>query len=62
MSDARSYVGSATFNGKPLTRAYVTHEEVQAGGELRFRMQATPNPQWATDPTQRPYSMSTQVQ
>ncbi|CEE35603.1 hypothetical protein XAC908_340026 [Xanthomonas citri pv. citri] len=61
-SDARSYVGSATLNGKPLTRAYVTHEQILAGGELRFRMRATPNQQWATDPAQRPYSMSAQVQ
>ncbi|AMV07435.1 GH92 family glycosyl hydrolase [Xanthomonas citri] len=62
LSDARSYVGSATLNGKPLTRAYVTHEEILAGGELRFHMQATQNRQWATDPAQRPYSMSEQVQ
>lgn len=61
VGDARSYVGSATLNGKPLTRAYVTHEQIQAGGELRFRMQAKPNPQWATDPAQRPYSMSAQL-
>lgn len=58
VSDARPYIGSATLNGQPLTRAYLTHAEIQAGGELRFRMQATPNQQWAIDPAQRPYSMS----
>ncbi|MCF5955545.1 glycoside hydrolase domain-containing protein, partial [Xanthomonas perforans] len=62
LSDARSYVGSVTLNGTPLTHAYVTHEQIQAGGELRFRMQAKPNQQWATDPAQRPYSMSAQLQ
>lgn len=61
LSKTRAYIGSATLNGQPLTRAYLTHEQIQAGGELRFRMQATPNTQWATDPAQRPYSMSTQT-
>ena len=58
LDDANAYVGSATLNGKPLTRAYLTHEEILAGGELRFVMQAKPDTTWATDPTQRPYSMS----
>ncbi|MGR4875481.1 GH92 family glycosyl hydrolase [Pseudoxanthomonas sp. LARHCG66] len=58
LDDAHAYVGSASLNGKPLTRAYLTHDEILAGGELRFMMQAQPNTTWATDPTQRPYSMS----
>ncbi len=58
VSKARPYIGSVSLNGTPLTRAYLTHQEIQAGGELRVRMQATPNTQWATDPAQRPYSMS----
>jgi predicted alpha-1,2-mannosidase len=55
---AHAYVGGATLNGKPLTRAYLTHDEILAGGELRFVMQAQPDTTWATDPAQRPYSMS----
>ncbi len=54
------YIGSATLNGRPLQRAFLRHEEIMAGGELRFVMQAEPNRQWATDPAQRPYSMSAQ--
>ncbi len=55
---AHAYIGSVTLNGQPLQRAYLTHEEILAGGELHFRMQAAPNREWATDPAQHPYSMS----
>ncbi|RXR06454.1 GH92 family glycosyl hydrolase [Pseudoxanthomonas composti] len=56
---AHAYVGSATLNGKPLDRAFLRHEEIMAGGELRFTMQAEPNKQWGTHPQQQPYSQST---
>ncbi|MGH8053325.1 MAG: GH92 family glycosyl hydrolase [Stenotrophomonas sp.] len=58
LDDAHTYIGNVTLNGKPLERAYVTHQEIQAGGELHFTMQAEPNQEWATDAAQRPYSMS----
>jgi predicted alpha-1,2-mannosidase len=58
LDDAHLYIGTATLNGKPLERAFLRHEDIMAGGELRFTMQAQPNKQWATDPAQRPYSMS----
>ncbi|MMZ71781.1 Glycosyl hydrolase family 92 [compost metagenome] len=51
-------MGSVTLNGKPLDRAYLTHEEILAGGELHFTMQAEPNREWATDAAKLPYSMS----
>jgi len=52
------YIGAATLNGKPLPRAWISHEEILAGGELHFRMQAEPDTHWANDPAQHPYSMS----
>ena len=55
---SHGYIGHATLNGKALDRAYLTHAEILAGGELRFTMQAEPDRHWATDPAQRPYSMS----
>jgi len=55
---AHTYVGSVSLNGKPLDRAYVTHQEIVAGGELRFVMQAEPNKLWAADSAKLPYSMS----
>ncbi len=58
LADANPYVGSVSLNGKPLARSYLTHQEIMAGGELHFSMQAQPNQTWATGPTQRPYSMT----
>ncbi|MBO9622243.1 MAG: GH92 family glycosyl hydrolase [Sphingomonas sp.] len=59
LSDANRYIGRVTLNGKPLPRSYITHEEITAGGELRFTMQATPNKSWATSRAARPFSEST---
>jgi predicted alpha-1,2-mannosidase len=58
LADANPYVGSVSLNGKPLARSYLTHQEIMAGGELHFSMQAQPNQTWATGPTERPYSMT----
>ncbi|MGH8082925.1 MAG: GH92 family glycosyl hydrolase, partial [Lysobacter sp.] len=58
LDEAHTYIGAATLNGKPLNRSFLRHEEIVAGGELRFTMQAQPNKEWATDPKLRPYSMS----
>lgn len=58
LDDRHAYIGAATLDGKPLARAWISHEEIMAGGELRFRMQATPDKDWASDPAQHPYSMS----
>ncbi|QRK12894.1 GH92 family glycosyl hydrolase [Archangium violaceum] len=58
LGDANPYIGKVTLNGKPLERGYVRHEELLAGGELRFVMQAKPNKTWATKPGSRPYSLS----
>lgn len=58
LDDARPYVGRVLLNGKPLARSYIRHDELVAGGELRFEMQAAPNKDWAISPAARPYSMS----
>ncbi|HEY5803377.1 MAG TPA: GH92 family glycosyl hydrolase [Lysobacter sp.] len=55
---AHPYIGRAMLNGKPLDRAFIRHEEIMAGGELHFTMQAQPDKAWATGAAQRPYSMS----
>ena len=59
LSDANGYVGSVRLNGKPLTRTYIRHEEIMAGGELHFVMQAKPNMQWGVSSKSRPFSLST---
>ncbi|UYB52925.1 GH92 family glycosyl hydrolase [Xanthomonas sp. AM6] len=58
LDDAHPYIGSVTLNGRPLDRAFLRHEEIMAGGELRFTLQAEPNTTWATAGAQRAYSMS----
>ncbi|MET7991092.1 GH92 family glycosyl hydrolase [Amycolatopsis sp. NPDC005232] len=45
-SPSNVYITSATLNGKPLHRAWITHDEVIRGGELVLRMSATPNQSW----------------
>ena len=55
---AHPFIGSVTLNGKVLDRSFLRHEEIMAGGEMRFVMQAEPNTQWATSAAARPYSMS----
>ena len=37
---AHPYVASVTLNGKPLTRVFLRHQEILAGGELVFTMSA----------------------
>jgi putative alpha-1,2-mannosidase len=58
LDDAHPYIGSATLDGKPLDRAFLRHDEIMAGGELRFIMQATPNREWGVGSGERPYAMS----
>jgi predicted alpha-1,2-mannosidase len=58
LGEQRPYVGSVRLNGEPLQRSVLRHEEIMAGGELRFRMQREPNTRWATAASARPYSMT----
>ncbi len=58
LADDRPYVGKVTLNGKPLTRAYLKHDEIVAGGELVFTMSATPNKTWAAKVADRPTSLT----
>jgi predicted alpha-1,2-mannosidase len=54
------YVGGVTLNGRPLRRVFLRHEEILAGGELVFRMQAAPQHDWPGVGAEQPYSMSAQ--
>ncbi|WP_395445636.1 GH92 family glycosyl hydrolase [Caulobacter sp. UC70_42] len=57
-ADDKPYVSKVTLNGKPLTRAFLKHDEIVAGGELVFTMSATPNKSWATKVADRPTSLT----
>ncbi len=50
------YIQSARLNGRELTRSWLTHEQIVAGGELYFRMSSKPNQEWASAPADRPPS------
>jgi putative alpha-1,2-mannosidase len=46
-SAANRYVQSAELNGRPLDRAWLTHDEVARGGALLLHMAPRPS-SWAT--------------
>ena len=48
-SAANLYVQSAELNGRPIDRAWLTHEEVANGGRLVLRMGPRPSG-WTTPP------------
>jgi predicted alpha-1,2-mannosidase len=58
LSDANGYVAAVQLNGRPLTRSFIRHEEIMAGGELHFVMRAGPDRTWGSGERSRPYSMS----
>jgi len=47
-SAANLYVRSAELNGKPLNRAWLTHEEIASGGRIVLHMGPRPS-RWAAD-------------
>ena len=57
-SPADVYVQSATLGGKPLPRAWITHDEVMTAGELHVVLGPKPNPGWATAAVELPPSMT----
>ncbi|WP_301002313.1 GH92 family glycosyl hydrolase [Capsulimonas corticalis] len=57
-SAANIYVQSATLNGKPLTRAWVTHEEIARGGTLSLKMGPEPNKLWGAGSGEAPPSIT----
>jgi putative alpha-1,2-mannosidase len=54
----RCYVRSAKLNGKILSRAWITHQEIVQGGTLEFVMDSVSNQQWASSEADLPRSMT----
>lgn len=52
------YVQDVKLNGKSLTRNYIKHNELQAGGKLTFKMQDTPDKSQGILEDAFPFSMS----
>jgi predicted alpha-1,2-mannosidase len=57
-SSTNIYVQSATLNGRPLTRAWLTHDEMISGGSLVLRMGPQPNTSWGSSSADAPPSLS----
>jgi predicted alpha-1,2-mannosidase len=59
LSAQNGYVGAVLLNGRPLARTFIRHDEIMAGGELRFVMHSRPNKQWGARRESRPFALST---
>lgn len=60
-SEKNMYIQSATLNGKPFVRTYLTHQDLLRGGKLVLRMGAKPNPGWGHRVQDAPASLSAAV-
>ncbi|MEW6992491.1 GH92 family glycosyl hydrolase [Colwelliaceae bacterium 6441] len=58
LSKENKYIKSATLNGQPLNRSYITHQDIVTGGILEYQMTDKPNKNWGKDKGSRPPSMS----
>ena len=52
------YINKANFNGKELSRSWLSHEELSSGGSMVFDMADVPNKNLWTDPESFPFSMT----
>ena len=51
---ASPYIQSATLNGRPYTRNWISHEEIMNGGTLTLVMSNRPNKNWGSSRMDRP--------
>jgi predicted alpha-1,2-mannosidase len=58
VSSENIYIQSATLNGKPYDKTYITHDDIVKGGVLAFEMGAQPNTKWGSNSSSYPPSMS----
>jgi predicted alpha-1,2-mannosidase len=52
------YIDSATLNGQPFERNYLTYDEISRGGHLVLHMSSVPNCQRAISKQAAPFSLS----
>ncbi len=51
------YIQSATLNGEPYKKSFITHKTLLKGGELILQMGSEPNKNFGKDPEARPRSV-----
>ncbi len=57
-SDKNRYIISVSFNGKPLTKNWLSHPEMLKGGTILFNMSAQPNKNRGVNSSDVPYSLT----
>ena len=60
LSKENKYVKAVFLNGKSYSKAYITHQDVMNGGELRFVMASKPSKR-AYSESDKPYSLSNDI-
>ncbi|HEX8068973.1 MAG TPA: GH92 family glycosyl hydrolase [Pyrinomonadaceae bacterium] len=53
------YIQSATLNGRPYNKSFITHQDIMRGGALVFRMGARPNRAWGVGAGNEPVAAIT---
>jgi predicted alpha-1,2-mannosidase len=48
-SEENEFIQSATLNGVPFNRPWISHEDIMNGGSLIFKMGPEPNKEWGKD-------------
>jgi predicted alpha-1,2-mannosidase len=56
VSHTNIYIQSATLDGKPYRKSFLTHDDLMAGRELVFKMGPRPNRSWGNLPDESPVS------
>ena len=57
-SAGQPYIQSAKLNGKTITRTWISHAEIVAGGALDFVMGSQPSRTWGSHPADAPPSLT----
>ena len=57
-SHENKFIQSATLNGKPMNKTWLSHQEITSGGIVSFDMGPLPNKKWGSQPLDAPPSMS----
>jgi len=58
LSKENIYIDSVTINGNKWHKNYFTHDDINEGGEIVFKMRKTPNKKWGVKSIDRPGSLT----
>lgn len=61
-SEENKYICSVEKNGKPYSKVFIKHEDIQSGCEFNFNMSKEPNKNWGVEESALPYSFTTDKQ